>query len=280
MTDNNLPDYERPPVVETILGVQFDPLPGLTNAHLGLFWETLGEEWCHVADVQTIDPQFERFSDSANWGDLGVQLKLTQDPASRLQIRNRDNNRMIQVQNGRLHFNWLRQGEEPYPCYQSVLDGFLSAIRSFVDFLRQQEIGDFHPNQWEVTYINHIPQNTVWNAPTDWRFFLPLSQSPDLCIPLESFGGEWHYVIPPERGRLHVQWRHGRRKTPAPPGIVVVLTLTSRGPLNTEGFDIDVIREGLGLGRKVIVRAFRELMSDDANSYWGLKHDCSGTCTD
>jgi hypothetical protein len=35
------PDYERPPVVETVLGVQFDPLPDLCNAHLGAFWGTL-----------------------------------------------------------------------------------------------------------------------------------------------------------------------------------------------------------------------------------------------
>ena len=37
---NGLPDYERPPVVETVLGVQFDSLPKFTNAHLGTFWET------------------------------------------------------------------------------------------------------------------------------------------------------------------------------------------------------------------------------------------------
>ena len=46
-SEANCPDYEHPPVVETVIGVQFDSLPELRNAHLGAFWKTVLDtgEW-------------------------------------------------------------------------------------------------------------------------------------------------------------------------------------------------------------------------------------------
>ncbi len=34
----HLADFERPPAVETVLSVQFEPLPLLQTAHFGLLW--------------------------------------------------------------------------------------------------------------------------------------------------------------------------------------------------------------------------------------------------
>ena len=57
------PDYVDPPVVETILGVQFDPLASWRNAHLGVFWKTLNtDDWPNVSDAPPLQPQFERFA--------------------------------------------------------------------------------------------------------------------------------------------------------------------------------------------------------------------------
>src|SRR5947209_1584702 len=38
------PKLDRPPVVESVLGVQFAPLE-LTTAHFGVFWKSLGADW-------------------------------------------------------------------------------------------------------------------------------------------------------------------------------------------------------------------------------------------
>ena len=114
-----LPDYERPPVVETILGVQFEAFPGLSNAHLGAFWTTLDtEEWGSVADAPALQSQFEQFSESARWS-KGLQIQLSQLPQCRLQIKNKTADRMIQVQNGRVHFNWLGESGGGYPHYKT-----------------------------------------------------------------------------------------------------------------------------------------------------------------
>jgi uncharacterized protein (TIGR04255 family) len=264
-----LPDYDNPPVVETVLGVQFDRLPGFKNAHLGAFWKTLdSNEWPTVVDVPLLPFQFERFTEAPQWS-KGLQLKLTQDPACRLQIRNKDNDRMIQVQNGRLHFNWLGKPGGGYPRYEKVRDGFEVALRQFSQFVGQESVGDLQPNQWEVTYVNHIPKGTVWSTPNDWSFFKPLAGVPMLpgLVQGESFSGEWHFVIPDERGRLHVQWRHGTQAD-AQEQEMVVLTLTARGSVTDPG----KVFEEIDLGHDVVVRSFASLVSRTANDYWRLKN--------
>jgi uncharacterized protein (TIGR04255 family) len=268
------PDYEGPPVVEVILGVQFDRLPTLKNAHLGAFWKSLGQEWPTVSDAPPLLPQFERFAESAKWSKAVARVTITSDQASRVRIKNRQADQMIQVQNGRLHFNWLGEGGGKYPHYANVREGFTRALRQFMEFLRGEDLGAFKPNQWEVTYLNHIPQGTVWTKPQDWDFFRPLAGLPtvDGTVQGESFEGEWHFVIPEQRGRLHVNWQHAAKSEPEAKELIV-LNLTARGPLESVEPDaVNAIVEGLNLGRDTIVRSFENLMSDEANKYWGLKH--------
>ena len=267
------PDYDSPPVVETILGVQFDRLTDFRNAHLGGFWKTLDNaEWPVVLDAPPLPPQFERFTDSARWAS-GGQLMVTQDPSSRLQIKNKDGDRMIQVQNGRLHFNWLKRAGGTYPRYESVRRSFVGTCERFMDFVIQEEVGDFRPNQWEVTYLNHIAKGTVWNTSNDWGFFQPVSAVPTVegLVQGESFSGGWKFVIPGQRGRLHIQWQHARKSEPEEQEIVV-LTFTARGPLGDTDGNLQAVLDGLDLGRETIVRSFKEFMTDTANNHWGLKN--------
>ncbi|MDZ4819120.1 MAG: TIGR04255 family protein [Planctomycetota bacterium] len=269
-----LPDYERPPVVETVLGIQFDQIPGFGNAHLGSFWKTLDTaKWPNVADAPPLHSEAEQFGDAVRWPSH-LKIQLTQDPRSRLQIRDPLGDRMIQIQNGRCHYNWLGQGGSDYPRYLAVRDGFEEVLRRFVQFVRQEKIGEFRPKQWEVTYINNIRKGTVWNAPSDWSFFRPLGAVPTVgdVVQGESFSGEWHFIIPGNRGRLHANWQHGfapvdgqvRQDT-------VWLTLTARGPVDGGGDPLPAILSGLDLGHQTIVKSFRAFMSDEANTFWGLK---------
>ncbi len=269
-----LPDYANPPVVETILGVQFEPLPDFRNAHLGAFWKTLNQnEWPKVADAPPLESQVERFSEQMEWGRMAFQFKLAQDMPNRLQVSNKDGDRMIQVQNGRLHFNWLGKAGGPYPHYGPVRDGFDWLLGQFSDYIAREKLGDLRPNQWEVTYLNHIPKGTVWKTVADWHFFSPLGAVPSVSelIEAESFGGEWHYIIPEKRGRLHVRWQHSQRQEPKLEEIIV-LNLTARGPVEDEKAGLTAALTGLDLGHDVIVRSFKDFMSKDASDYWGLKN--------
>ena len=271
ITNSPLPNYEHPPLVETVLGVQFDRLPDMKNAHLGSFWNQLDREsWPHVSDAPPLSSEYERFGEIDRWT-KGFELQLSHNPTSRLRITNKEKNRMIQVQNGRFHFNWLRGDQVTYPRYDRVKEEFCNHLNLFLAFAAAEKIGTIHANQWEVTYLNQILQGTVWNTIDDWDFFRPLAAIPSLenLIRGESFSGEWHFEIPEKRGRLHIHWQHVELPTSNQAGIR--LTLTARGPVKQQADNWQAILDGLDLGRGTIVGAFKNLMSDRANQHWGLK---------
>jgi uncharacterized protein (TIGR04255 family) len=272
-----LPDYSNPPLVETILGLQFDPIPGLTNAHLGAFWKAISVDWPSVADAMPLPSQFEQFNEAAKWANMGISIGVRQEMPSRVQIKNKNADRMIQIQNGRFHFNWLGRSDAAYPRYATIRQQFVDALEQFTAFVARENLGEFRPNQWEVTYLNHIAKGIVWKSPDDWSFFKPLAAVPTIAglVEGESFSGAWRFAIPQQRGRLHVQWEHGLRHEPNGQE-VIVLTFTARGPIHTNGNPEQSILDGVDLGHETIVRSFARLMTSAANGHWGLKNANAG----
>jgi len=269
MKDTALPDYENPPLVETVLGVQFEKLAGFKNAHMGAFWKMLGSNnWPTVIDAPLLPVQLESFTDSARWAKV-MQFMVTQDPTFRMQTTNKDGDRMIQLQNGRLLVNWQKKEGDKYPRFNTVRKDFDVVLGHFIQFMKAEALGDFRPNQWEVMYLNHIPKGTVWQTPKDWGFFLPVQPVPKVegIIDGESFAGTWQFIIPEKKGRLYIQWQYASKADQE----VIVLTLTARGPLPGDA-NSETILAALDLGRATIVQSFRKLMSEPANIYWGLKN--------
>lgn len=270
--------FQRPPVTETVLGVQFEPLPKFRNAHLGAFWKQLGPEWTTPFDASPLGQQFEQFGETEGWIIPGFLLQVGPDMPCRMQLRNKDDNRMVQIQNGRLHYNWLGRSGVEYPRFKNVRPEFNRILHEFRRFSTDEGLGEIRTNQWEVIYVNRIPRGTVWNEPADWtKLFrsLPFVQANLSSASLESFGGEWHYEIPPRLGRLHVQIQHGRLALPTAQE-VLTLTLTARGPVEMEGNRALDLDNGLNRGHAVIVQAFKDLTSDAAHEYWGLIHEDAG----
>ncbi len=268
--NSGLPTYSNPPVIETVLGFQFERLPRFTNAHLGVLWQMLGTaSWPHASDAAIIAPQIERFDDAPSWA--GARIELSSDPASRLQLQNSDRTQMIQIQNGRLHLNWLGLSGQQYPRFEKLREEFTQVLDVLHKFVDLHKIGDIRPNQWEVTYVNHIPKGELWKSPADWTFFLPMGKAdlPGDVACLENIKSEWHFVLPKNAGRLYVNWSHvldepadGQQRE------VVRLTLTARGPV---GGEPGQVMAGIDLGRVAIVRSFAALMSNVANEQWGLR---------
>lgn len=272
MASSRLPEFRKPPVAEVVLGVQFDPLPAFTNGHLGAFWKSIEGDWPKTDDATTLPQEFERFGDEQQLIQLGyIKFSLSPTPASRLRIWNRDEDRMIQIQNGRLHYNWLGEKGQEYVRYPTIKKEMLAVWDQLLAFTLNEGLGEVHPNQWEVTYVNHLPRGTVWNSPADWsRVF-----SSSVCLPhrlttaeLEGFSAEWHYALEGNRGRLHVQLQHAWREIKDEPERqeLLIFKLTARGPM-PEGSGSDP-NTSLDLGRNVIVTTFREVASEEARKYW------------
>jgi len=270
---DRLPRFKKPPVVETVLGIQFKPLPGFGNWRLGAFFADLDQEqWPHVSEAPALRLQHEVFGDQRVI-ETGFRVEMVPQAPMRLKIQDRDRERMMQVQNGRFHYNWLTtEQKRPYPSYREVRPEFDTAWQRYQAFLGQQDLGPVVPDQWEVTYLNHIPKGTVWETAADWSsLFRPLLGPADelQIAKLENVSGDWRFEIQPQRGRLHIELRQGflpdadRRE-------ILVLKLTARGPIEERGLSLG---DGLNLGRETIVRTFWEITSEQAHEYWEFRDD-------
>ncbi len=179
---------------------------------------------------------------------------------------------MIQVQNGRFFYNWMAQGQDShYPRYTVICPEFVNALSDFRRFLTEELIGEFRPNQWELTYINQVAKGDLWTTPADWaRVFrrpemLPLRLG---IVPMETVSFAWRGVIQPNRGRLHVEIQRGQLAVPEGQETLTI-TLTARGPANSDA----ELSDGLGHGHNAIIGGFRDLTSDQALARWGLTDD-------
>jgi len=261
--------FRKPPVVETVLSVQFKPLPGIGAGHLGVFWHQLGGAWPNVADAPALEREFERFASDNIWEAGGLRFKLQSQVDARLQIQNATRDRMIQVQNGRFLFNWTGSGQS-YPSYESVRPEFDEYWDRFREFLSCQSTASLELDQWEVVYVNHIPKGDLWTSPNEIPRVLSFLGSTCLdpgSTEFEYATGEWRYEIPSQRGRLYV--RLGKTQKDGIPNIV--LTLTARGPIGKkkDGISLD---EGLELGHQVIQKSFLRLTSEEAQRHWEPMH--------
>ena len=262
--------YENPPVVETVLSVQFNPLRGFGAGQLGAFWKSLGSAWPHVTDAPAVDPTFERFEPSTVW-EQAAFVKFSSKIDVRLQIRNKARNRMIQIQNGRFFYNWLGTPGAEYPSYDLVRPEFDEHWEKFREFVISECKEDcVQENQWEILYLNHIPRDTVWKELSELPQVLTFLKQPnlsDLELNPDGIGGEWRFEIGAIKGRLYVRLGTKMEKETDRP--YVVMTLIARGPV---GDGISSLHEGLELGHKTITDAFDRLTSNDAQQIWGVQN--------
>jgi uncharacterized protein (TIGR04255 family) len=140
----NLPDFDKPPVIEVILSLQFEPLESLRTPHMGLFWTRIKEDYPLSEEHASIDPIIEEFGvDSAS--DLG--RNYTSAPVRHWYI-NRNGTSLIQIQKDRFIHNWRRREEsDEYPRFENVLTSFIGNLQKFTAFLKDEKLGTIVPNQ-------------------------------------------------------------------------------------------------------------------------------------
>jgi uncharacterized protein (TIGR04255 family) len=258
--------FQHPPVVEVILGVQFAPIAGLTNAHLGWFWrEYLGKNWPKSSNAPPIPDEFETFKDQPSWGSLGIRFGIMDgSETGRSQFSTAAGEHLVQVQPSRFHVNWQKR-EQKYPRYLAVKKEFWEHFNTFKRFLADAGLDEVRPNQWEVTYVNHVPQGTLWNQPSDLDKIL-VNLSPQGSVPgqrLDGVNGIWRFEITPQRGRVHLTVQSAQAGTPPKP--VLVLNITARGPVHPEKGDLDA---GLDIGHEAALTNFFGLTTPAARAAW------------
>ena len=259
------PDFRSPPIVETVIGVQFAPLQAFRSHHYGWFWREFlaANEWLPVGDEKPLPEYAERFDD--------IHLKLIRPDNSpnalrvRLKLKSPDRTRTIQVQSDKFYYSWARGGNSQ-PGYAAVRPEFDRLFAAFQNFAVLAGVGEIQPNLWEVMYVNQIPQGTLWSEPKDWHRVLPNffpAAGPE-CegIRFASYEGDWHFEIEPQRGRVHV--KVAKMVMNQKPDPVLFINLTARGQIDAE----TDWSAGLNLGHSACVRLFCGITSDEAQQEW------------
>ncbi len=259
----------NPPVVEVVIGIQFQPIAGFTSAHYGWFWkESLESSWFKAVDAQRILDQNEKFGNEQEWVVPSLQL-LAADNSDRIQFINSTDDRVIQIQDNRFIYNWRKRGSG-YPRFKELYPDFAEKLSKFREFIGRAGLPPIVPNQWEITYVNQIPKGELWETPQDWHKLLPTLYSRPLessTLIFESVTMEWHFEITPRRGRVHIHANHGKISQGGAKE-ALLLNLTARGAVGSADPFVGV-ESGIRLGHAILVETFTKLASEDALNYWG-----------
>lgn len=196
---------------------------------MGLLWQRFRESFPELEIHPALDPRFERPNPAPG---EGLTVKFETVPTPRAWFIGTNKAHLIQVQQDRFVFNWRKVPGEDYPRYEHVRASFQKNFGILKQFLLDEQLGEPSLNQWELTYVNHIPAGDGWHRHGELGSVVPLlvgSMQGEYLPEPEDIALRVRYAIPDKHGavaRLHVVADPGFDSS-GKPGIV--LTLTARG---------------------------------------------------
>jgi uncharacterized protein (TIGR04255 family) len=266
-SNNILPDYEKPPVIEVVCGILFEPIKALTAPYIGVLWEKFKSEYPRCKEVAPLVPVIERFDDAGalDQASLGEIFSLP-----RAWFETSDGNGLIQVQRDRFLHNWKKERDEDiYPHYGYVIGNFRKCLATFEEFLEENQFNEIKPVQYELTYVNHIPQGDAWDTLGNIKNVFPdfaWRGEGNRFLPVpEVINWQTSVVLPERCGRLHASIRLGKRRTDRHP--ILLFELTARG-VSSERSKAAMWR-WFDMAHEWIVRGFTDLTSEKLHkSVW------------
>lgn len=183
-----LADFYSPPVVETVLSLQFEKLTAFRAVHFGLFWQRLKDRFPKSEEQPPLFPVFERFPEPIPPSGQ-VQFETIQAPTlPRVWLINDAGTEIIQLQNDRFIKNWRKSGHhDVYPHYEPVIKpAFQRDLQEFQVFLREEKLGELKITQCEVTYVNHIVSGEGWDHFGEIQRIFRFWREPPVPVPRKS----------------------------------------------------------------------------------------------
>ena len=267
-SSSDLPKFERPPVIEVAISVQFDELAAFSPVHFGMFWERIRDRYPETEHHPPLGSVIEVF------GSQGVQrATLTMEgafPIGRCWYLGDDGHRLLQLQPNRFALNWRKlDADSTYPSYDTLRNRFATELEEFLQFAADHELGTFEPTQCELTYVNHLEAGREWQHRSDVSEFLRHLNDiqSEYLPPIEDIRLAWQYLMEEEgvpRGRLHVQLQPAYRASDRHP--LFVLQLVGRGAPVGQG--LDGVLAFSDEAHAWIVRGFTEITTEKMHALW------------
>lgn len=266
------PHFDKPPVVETIFGVHFEPLDGFTVDQRVLFWSDFRDEFPKVEEKPPFPQQVEQFGEALVAPGSQILWEVSGQVLSpRLWAKSQDGKHTLQIQHDAILTNWERdegQSTEPYIPYAKRREGFARRLSALHQFLQRNRIGELTPLSCLVTYINHIDVQ----GPADFAsgvervFACWKNETSDGWLPKVERGRvDCSFLMPEEQGRLHVNLlpalRHRDKRH------ILRLDITARGTPTSK--TVDGALDWIDRGHEWVVRGFASLTRPEMHKLWG-----------
>lgn len=260
-TDGGLPEFDAPPVVEVVLGVQFRPLFGLRPIELG----PLREAWRPTHPVVQEQPLLPPAIEAPAGGPRVAQFVVGPALNTRVWFLSEDTSSLVQLQHDRLTVNWRQVASTAYPRYPAVRASFAERSADLSRFVDEHALGRLSVTQAEVTYINAIEATQEelgdlgrvfrhWNVPAS-HLGQPEQAQCTLVFPIPGAGR------PPVR--LYAAVNPAQRPDGTPS---LFLTLTVRGA--PAGDDLEEALRFMDQAHAHVVRSFAELTPETMHARW------------
>jgi uncharacterized protein (TIGR04255 family) len=268
-----LPDYDRPPVVETVMAVHFARLRQLSSIELLDFWRSrlrhdypvASERPAYQVPIEVLEPPNEH---------LQIQMELSPAPDRiRYWFQSESNENLVQLQNDWLAFNWRKvSAETGYRHYSYGAEQFERLYTELDLYCSDLKLGRLAPQQIEISYINHIDATEGgWSDHADLGRIVKLirDEPPSGHLPrpqVMSLSAQYLATAGGEAvGRLYVEAQP--RFVDSSPAFMV--RLTYRGA--PEGSHLPGVLTALDRGHHWIVGGFDELTTTEMHDLWGRK---------
>lgn len=273
-TIESIAEFERPPVVEVALGVQFDRA-AVDLEVLADFATAIKAEFPRREQVEPLVRSTESFARPPEGSRF--EFRFGGPPLPRTWLVSSDQRLLVQLQADRLTLNWRRvELDDAYPRYAGLrpqFDGLRGRLAEIISGLgRDRPIID----QVEVSYINELAgpdQPAAARHPALAGMLATVVDvgSGGFLPPPEDAGYLARFRIPaPDgteqpAGRLLVSTDPAYRTADQRPIYLLKLTANLVGALATEESVIDM----LNLGRRWVVNGFLQLTTPDVQAQWG-----------
>lgn len=263
-------NFARPPVDEVVLSVLFQSLDSLLAPHLGQIWQEFrGAGFAHLAEQPPIPSVVEQFPNPIQ----EAQFHISNVPnLARIWFISEDNSEIIQVQRDRFTFNWRKTDlNQQYPGFSSICEKFEDFYNRFCKIIKDINIGEVTPLQYELTYINQLRQGDGWDKLDEigkiYNMFVDCQQSDPFWLGAESLILRTSFALSDLQGRLHLTISN-RVKMPEE-SQTLQTDFTMRGfPENTDDTMIDWFKAA----REQIREKFLFLFTENIQTQiWGRK---------
>jgi uncharacterized protein (TIGR04255 family) len=262
-----LPEFQHPPLIEVVCGIQFEPI-NIQTVHLGDFWQKIRDRYPSFEDR----PLLPTIVSDASGGFRHEQEFGYTDmpPLRRVFFVEKSKNFLLQISPSRFIANWRKmRDEDEYPRFSAAYENLTDGWRRFLEYAAGNELGHPRCNHYELTYINHILADNAGPLHEQASELFTLFRWPALDerlfeSPLRGLSHRFQVRLKNDRGTLAIALRHGERQIDRKR--TFILEFTAYGAADGDATDRD---QWFSLAHEAIVETFASVTTKAAHERWG-----------